>query len=328
MLWAIFTLFILGNIVISGCASNDSSYLGPGLPKSRNPSLSKETQYQDNQIIHKALGEKYYSEAQYQLAISEFSAALELDPNDAGAYEGLARSYRESGEFEKALESLDKGFAVISSSNGPTYMLAILHNSKAITYDTMEKYEEALAEYNKAIKLNPTNDAYYNNKGFSCLLFMDTRKRRTEKLMLLEEAMTSLKKAIEINPNNKTAHANLGYAYGLKGMHELALNEFRQASDEASAYNNLGYIYAKNGKLPEALEACENALRINPNLPVAYYTRGSICESLGYTEKAMQSYQAFLKHTTDTQAAEEAFKRLKALERKDSKGEGTLGLGQ
>ncbi|HHT9152403.1 MAG TPA: tetratricopeptide repeat protein [Candidatus Hypogeohydataceae bacterium YC40] len=293
-------------LFVEGCSSYDSSYQesSANLVRKSNPSINNPNSYQDSVILHRALGEKYYSDRKYNLAITEFSTALEMVPGDAATYEGLGRSYREIGEFDKAIEAFERG-SLLKPPTPTSPAHAKLHNSTALTYDMMGNHEEAITEYDKAIKLDPTNDSFYNNKGFSYLLQGQ-----------VEAAISAFKKAIETNPNNKTAYGNLGYAYGLKGMYELALNQFKLAGDEASAYNNLGYIYTKNGKLTEALESYNNALKLNPNIPNIYYNKGLAYELLGDTANAIQAYQEFLNSTTQTSAAEEAFERIQALKRK------------
>ncbi len=314
----ILTLLLL--VLGIGClnsARKEESYAN--LVRTGNPTVSGESSYQDTVVLHKALGEKYYSDRQYDMAINQFSLAIKMAPGDAAAYEGLARSHREIGEFDKALAAIERGLSIIPPTPQNSPVLARFHNTKAVTYDTMENHKEALLEYDKAIKLNPNSSAYYTNKGFSCLLGMNASSKRMDKLFLLEQAITAFKKAIEINPNNKTAHGNLGYAYGLKGMYELALSEFKLASDEASAYNDLGFIYTANGKLAEALESYNNALKINPNTPAIYYNIGKTYELLGDFDSAINSYREFLKYTTNTSSAEEAFKKIQELKKKQEK---------
>lgn len=295
-------LLSLTLLSVSGCSTYEphkESYAG--LIRGGNVSAGAKGTYKDDAVLHKALGEKYYKDRQYHLAIEEFSRAAEASPGDADVYEGLGRSYREAGDFDKAIGALEKGIALLPPS-GASRIRARLYNSKAITYDMMGRHEEAITNYDNAIKLDPTNDTYYNNKGFSALMGGQT-----------DEAIFAFKEAIGINFSNKTAHANLGYAYGLKGLNELALNEFKLASDEASAYNNLGYIYFKNDNMAGAVGAYDNALRINPGMLSAYYNRGRAYELLGDADKAIQSYQEFLKHTTKSSEAEEAFNRIRTL---------------
>lgn len=304
--WSVFLVPIL---FVLGCVnyeSNDESYAH--LVKRPNLSLSEQSTHGDSVVLHQALAEKYYSDRQYHLAVAEFSTVAELAPGDASAYEGLGRSYREMGEFDKAIKALEKGISITPQSyTSPIY--AKLLCCKAVTCDMMGRHEEAIIEYEKATKFDPTNDTYYNNKGFSYLLQGQ-----------VEASISAFKKAIEINPNNKTAHSNLGYAYGLKGMYELALNEFKQAGDEAPAYNNMGYIYTTTGKLAEAIASYNNALKIDPSISSTYYNKGRTYELMGDIDNAIQAYQDFLKHTTKTSVAEEAFERIQALRRKKDKG--------
>jgi len=268
-----------------------------------NPPVNKQDTYEQQAVLQRSLGEKYYSEDRYHLAIEEFSGAVEMSPGDVSAYEGLGRSYREIGEFDRAIEALNKGLALITTSS-VSPIGARLHNTKAVTYDMMGRYEESLVEYENATKQDPTNDSYYNNMGFSYLLQGQTDK-----------AISAFKKALEINPANKTTYTNLGYAYGSKGMYELALKNFKIAIDEASAYNNMGYIYAEHGKLTDAIESYNNALKINPKQHTTYYNKGMAYELLGDIGNAIQAYQEFIKQTTDVSAAEDAFNRIHALKK-------------
>uniref|UniRef100_UPI00258A1BFB tetratricopeptide repeat protein n=1 Tax=uncultured Brachyspira sp. TaxID=221953 RepID=UPI00258A1BFB len=59
-------------------------------------------------------------------------------------------------------------------------------------------YEEAIEDFDKAIKLNPDNTDAYNNRGFT-----------KENLGLYEEAFKDYKKALELDPNNKYAMSNI-----------------------------------------------------------------------------------------------------------------------
>jgi len=55
-----------------------------------------------------------------------------------------------------------------------------------------------------------------------------------------------------------------GYAYGLKGDDLRAFEEFRKATDEAGAYNNLGYLYYKMGRYPQAVDSFKKAIESRP----------------------------------------------------------------
>ena len=54
--------------------------------------------------------QKYLVEMDYERAIAEFNKVIKLDPMNADAYLGLAEAYEKSGDIDKAIETLEKGF--------------------------------------------------------------------------------------------------------------------------------------------------------------------------------------------------------------------------
>lgn len=56
--------------------------------------------------------QKYLIENQYEQAIAEFNKVIEIEPKNADAYLGLAEAYVGMGDTEKAIEVLEKGYAV------------------------------------------------------------------------------------------------------------------------------------------------------------------------------------------------------------------------
>ena len=56
--------------------------------------------------------QKYLVEMDYERAIAEFNKVIELDPMNADAYLGLAEAYEKSGDIDKAIETLEKGFGL------------------------------------------------------------------------------------------------------------------------------------------------------------------------------------------------------------------------
>lgn len=79
------------------------------------------------------LGVRYLSEGNYEEAILAFSAAIEIDPKQAEAYEKLADVYLALGDTEAALQALKDGYAatgdvklqarivdVVASESSPT----------------------------------------------------------------------------------------------------------------------------------------------------------------------------------------------------------------
>ena len=66
--------------------------------------------------------------------------------------------------------------------------------------------DEAIAQYQKALEINPNYAEAHNNLGIAFL-----QKGQ------VDEAIDQYQKALEINPNYADAHNNLGIAFSQKG---------------------------------------------------------------------------------------------------------------
>ena len=92
--------------------------------------------------------QKYLVEMDYERAIAEFNKVIELDPMNADAYLGLAEAYEKSGDIDKAVEMLEKGFeltgderlqARLALLNGEN--TAGLTESEEVKYVNVQEYE-------------------------------------------------------------------------------------------------------------------------------------------------------------------------------------------
>ncbi|MFQ6031455.1 MAG: tetratricopeptide repeat protein [Candidatus Zixiibacteriota bacterium] len=90
------------------------------------------------------------------------------------------------------------------------------HFKKGFEYQNQGNLDKALAEYQKALQLNPNYTRVYTNLGAVYL-----RKQN------YDQAILQFKKAIELNYFDKKAHYNLGLAYLYKGEVEKAQEEVK-----------------------------------------------------------------------------------------------------
>ena len=67
-----------------------------------------------------------------------------------------------------------------------------------MAYHAKREFENAIADYSKAIELKPNDFSSYNNRGAAY-----------EDLNLMEQAIADYQKATELEPENKTAQTNL-----------------------------------------------------------------------------------------------------------------------
>lgn len=132
-------------------------------------------------------------------------------------------------------------------------------------------YQGALADYNRAITLNPDYAVAYNNRGVL----------KQNKLNDPQGALADHNRAITLNPNFAIFYNNRGLL-----KHEN-LNDFQGALADynrsialnpnfAKAYNNRGFLKKKLDDPQGALDDFNKALQINPQYTNVYAARGSL----------------------------------------------------
>ncbi|MGA3179859.1 MAG: tetratricopeptide repeat protein [Verrucomicrobiota bacterium] len=148
--------------------------------------------------------------------------------------------------------------------------------------------EEAVAQYRKALEINPDYELARNNLGF--VLF-----KKGE----LEGAIAEYRKALEIQPDDTEAHYRLGIALAGKGDSKGAIAQFEKALEinpgYAEADNDLGTTLCSQGRVEEGIARYRKALELKPgyadahlNLGVALTKRGQMEEAIGQLEKALE----------------------------------------
>jgi len=138
-------------------------------------------------------------------------------------------------------------------------------------------YHGALADFSKAIELDPTMGAAYFGRGG--VYFVMARQR---------DAIADYSKAIELDPNNADAHLFRGALYKELNMHdELIANNTKLielAPDEATAYAHRGNAYYQLNQLEKASADMNKAIELSPKWEWARDLRDQIQEDLDRQE--------------------------------------------
>ena len=149
------------------------------------------------------------------------------------------------------------------------------------------EHEKAIALYDKAISLNPRDQAALINKGASL-----------NELKRYEEALSTLDRAISFNPATAQAWSNKGTALNELKRYEEALSHYEKALGLdplfAEAWLNKGVTYAELKRYEEALAHYNKALEINPSDVEAWSNKGTALNELKRYEAAAQSFQKVL----------------------------------
>ncbi len=120
------------------------------------------------------------------------------------------------------------------------------------------KYDEAIAEFDKAISLDPQYALAYCYRGMTYSL------KEQHDL-----ALADFNTAIELNPESILAYCNRGDIYFDKEQYELAIADYSKAleldPEDSSVWNSKGVCLSRLDRYEEALECYDKALQIDPN---------------------------------------------------------------
>jgi tetratricopeptide (TPR) repeat protein len=197
-----------------------------------------------------------------------FEKALELDPNLARAYDGLAW-IKISYDFDwQGAEELLKPSLVLEPENES------LINSSAILDLILGHFDKAIKLFKHAVALDPVSDAFYYNLGLS--LFYGG---------LLDEAIAIFRKGIELEPQQQRIHTYLSQIYIIKGQLDSALTEIKQEIDPHWQICGFALVYFAQGRKMEADDALQTAIKEGINV---YYQIAEIYAFRGETDKAFE----------------------------------------
>jgi tetratricopeptide (TPR) repeat protein/S1-C subfamily serine protease len=212
----------------------------------------------------------------YPKAIADYTKAIAINIELAGAYINRGRTYKTLKEYSRAITDFDKAIAI-----NPEFALA--YNNRGATYDALKAYPKAITDYTKAIAINPRLTEAYINRGATYYDLKDYPK-----------AISDLDKAIAINPEDAEAYKNRGNTYKALKDYPKAIADYNKAiainPKDADTYNNRGNTYIALKDYPKAIADYTKAIVINPELALAYYNRGNAYADLKDYPRAIADY--------------------------------------
>jgi len=127
----------------------------------------------------------------------------------------------------------------------------------AASHHARGEFDEAIARYTEAIRLNPDAAAAYCNRGLAHCEIGE-----------FEQTIADCAEAIRLDPNMASAYVNRGLAYYYEKAFDEAIADCAEAirlnPDDAAAYTNRGLSHTAKREFGEAIADFEEALRIEP----------------------------------------------------------------
>ena len=207
-----------------------------------------------NSLAHWYLGEVYYKERKYELAIVEYKYVIKLgiftkELSEAMVRKRLAAIYKEFNQLDEA----QKEFIMLSNLEPDNFN--VLYEIGELFYKR-NLIENAVVYFQKAMRINPQHsDSHY----YLGIIYFNTGK--------FEEAQIELSKAVQLDQHNYKARLFMGMVYKAMGNFDNASREFeiaqRDPEVKVRALLENGKVLYERENLSKSIVELERALKFS-----------------------------------------------------------------
>lgn len=212
-----------------------------------------------------------------QGALDALARALDYDPAHLAAHLARTDILSQTGQPE----DVEKAFTA-TVAQFPEEPLVF--NNRGMYLQSLGRYDEAIADFNRAIELNKNFVPAYTNRAFA-------RLQQGQ----FSEALADLSQSLEINPQQPAAYSLRGSANLSTGDVQAAIEDYQTALkfDENSPALRADVGFAKffAGKYEEALQAFDSTLEVDPQAEFLNPWRAAALLHLDRREAAEQTFR-------------------------------------
>ena len=245
------------------------------------------------------LGKESLANREIDSAITNFSRAIELDPDDVDAYYLRGLTYSLEDEYDKAIADFEKVGQLDPNHTDVKEVHAAVYIARGGYYGLNRDFDRALADFETAIELDPDNTdvriapaRVHVTRGISNYDEGDYG----EAIADFDSAIANFERIIGLDPDNADTRILFASAYFMRGI----ANYEEGFSDEMFA------------DLDRALENFERALELDPNkaeakvaVANAYLIRGIAYFQEGDDDEALADFERILELDPDNTDIEE-----------------------
>lgn len=250
-------------------------------------------------------------------AIRLFRSAVAKDSRFVLAHAGLAEAYWTQYGETKDLQWPPQAVAANLEALRIDPDHAEVRMSLAVMYSGQGRYEEAIEELEKVMKLQPGNDDPYRVladiyiAGASWDLAIEAALRAVERRPSywrnhsqlgfsyfragrFDQAISAYERVVQLQPDSARGHQTLGTALQSAGRNDEAMIEYEKAiaiRPSFGAYSNVGTLYFWRGDYASAANNFERAVALSPNDPELHANLGDAYARTGERARAAQSYR-------------------------------------
>jgi tetratricopeptide (TPR) repeat protein len=174
------------------------------------------------------------------------------------------------------------------------------YNSRGQAYAAKQEYAQAISDYNQSIRLKPSEVTAYIYRGIAYYLSDD-----------FSGAISDFDQAIKLDPKNANAYFDRGLSYYFKNELNDAIADFDQAitldDKNVNAYINRGLSYYRKNDLNNTIADFNQAITLDPKSVSAYWARGNVYLDSRDYDKAIADFGKLIEVADKAQDRELAY---------------------
>lgn len=232
--------------------------------------------------MHIALGKQFEGQNNTVAAMKEYRQAQLIDPHHPEPYMHMADLREVRGDLELAVAELRSGAEINPDS-------AVLYKRIGDTLLRLEKTDDAIKAYDRAMRMQPGNAAVVD--GLTRAWFIKAQKESAGSFLMsndFEVSKASLAKAISLNPNDLRLRLAMAKLKGMAGE-EVDLKSVGSPTNDPERIAYAEALLAQN-KFAEAQEQM-NSVITNTNDPQQLSAVGDLALMIKDLDSAEAAYK-------------------------------------
>ena len=258
-----------------------SKYLQKLMAQSKSTNPFSEEKQSISSETYILWGNAKYEIGDYAGAISDYYKVIQLQPDDAEAFNNIGLANYSLEKHFEAIADFD-----IAIRLKPEYARA--YANRGIVKAELRQFAPAISDFDTAIRFDRELTSAYYNRGLMYAL-----------LEQFAAAISDFDSAIRLDPNFAAPYLNRGVVKRKLGQHAAAIADYniaiRLEPDAADAYLNRGAAKEDLGQHLAAIADYDTAIRLKPDYIKAYYNRGVSNVRLGHKTEAKRDFQTALR---------------------------------
>ncbi len=253
IIFSLYIAFVFKNYIFPKKLNQIAKWLESGNTRSAIKALkSFIAKNERNVLAHWYLGEAYYKESKYELAIVEYKYVIKL---------GLFTKELTEGRVRKRLAAIYKEFNQLDEAQKEYILISNLEpDNHSVFFEIGELFykrnmiDNSVAYFQKVIRISPQHsDSHY----YLGIIYFNAGK--------FDESQVELNTALQYNQKNFKAHLYLGLVYKALGQFDSAAREFETAERDSTvkfrALLENGKTFYERGNIAKAIVELERALK-------------------------------------------------------------------